>query len=112
MDMSAAARKASTDHDKEEYRKTGRCFECGKQGHLARNCPTKKNRPNPFACPQTNRSASVEETDDTESEVDPHAYHWDPEVLAQRAMKFTDDDRDVFVRKLQDLGAETGFLDA
>jgi len=41
-----------------------------------------------------------------------HAYHWDPEVLAQRAMKFTDEDRDTFVRKLQDLGAETGFLDA
>jgi len=112
MDTSAAAQKANTDRDKEEYRKTGRCFECGKQGHLARNCPTKKNRPNPFTRPQTNQSASVEEADDTESEVDSQAYHWNSEVLAQRAMKFTDEDRDAFVRKLHDLGAETGFLDA
>jgi len=112
MDTSAAARKANTDRDKEEYRKTGRCFECGKQGHLARNCPTKRNRPSPSARPQTNRTASVEEADDTESELDSQAYHWNPEVLAQRAMKFTDEDRDVFVCKLQDLGAETGFLDA
>jgi len=35
MDTSAVARKANTDREKEEYRKTGRCFECGKQGHLA-----------------------------------------------------------------------------
>jgi len=112
MDTSATARKANTNKDKEEYRKTGRCFECGKQGHLARVCPTKRNRPSPFQPPATNRTAEIEEVDDTKSEVDSRAYHWDPEVLAQRAMKFTDEDRDVFVRKLQDLGAETGFLDA
>src|SRR6266567_2314471 len=64
MDTLAAMRKANTDKEKEEYRKTGRCFECGKQGHLARNCPTKKNRPNLFTRPQTNRSASIEEADD------------------------------------------------
>jgi len=110
MDTSAAARKANMNKDKEEYRKTGRCFECSKQGHLARVCPTKRNRPSPFQTPATNRTAKIE--DDNESEVDSCAYHWDPEVLAQRAMKFTDEDRDAFVRKLQDLGAETGFLEA
>ena len=110
MDTSAAMRKANTNKDKEEYRKTGRCFECGKQGHLARICPTKKNRPSSFQNPATNRTAEIE--DDNESEVDPRAYHWDPKVLAQRAMKFTDEDRDTFVHKLQDLGAEMGFLEA
>jgi len=90
----------------------GRCFECGKQGHLARLCPTKKNQQSPFAHPPNNQSASIEEIDDTESEVDSQAYHWNPEVLAQRAMKFSDKDRDAFVHKLQDLGAETGFLEA
>jgi len=112
MDTSAAAQKANTDREKEEYWKTGCCFECGKQGHLARICPTKKNRQSPFACPQTNQSATIEEVADDESKVDSQAYHWNPEVLAQRAMKFTDKDRDAFVRKLQDLGAETGFLEA
>ena len=113
MDTSAAARKANTDREKEEYCKTGRCFECSKQGHLARLCPTKKNRQSPFQRPPpNNRSATIEEIPDDESEVDTQAYHWNPEVLAQRAMKFSDEDRDAFVRKLQDLGAETGFLEA
>jgi len=112
MDTSAVARKANTDREKEEYRKASRCFECGKQGHLARLCPTKKNRQSPFARPQTNRTATIDEVADDESEVDTQAYHWNPEVLAQRAMKFSDEDRDTFVRKLQDLGAEMGFLEA
>ena len=110
MDTSAAMRKANMNKEKEEYHKTGRCFECGKQGHLTHVCPTKRNRPSPFHNPTTNQAAEIE--DDSESEVDSRAYHWDPEVLAQHAMKFTDEDRDAFVRKLQDLGAETGFLEA
>jgi len=43
MDTSAAMQKATTDKEKEEYRKTGQCFECGKQGHLVQVCPTKRN---------------------------------------------------------------------
>ena len=113
MDTSVAVRKANTDKEKEDYRKTGRCFKYGKQGHLARVCPTKKNRQSPFnRAPLANRSASITEEDDDQSEVDGQAYHWNPEVLAQHAMKFSDEDRDMFVRKLQDLGAETGFLEA
>ena len=57
MDTSAAVRKATNDKEKEEYRKTGRCFKCGKQGHLARVCPTKKNR-------QTSNNRTVEVADD------------------------------------------------
>jgi len=44
MDTSAVIRKATNDKEREEYRKTGRCFECGKQGHLVRDCPNKKAR--------------------------------------------------------------------
>jgi len=110
MDTSTAVRKANTNKEKEEYRKTGRCFECGKQGHLARVCPSKKNRLSPFQNPSNNHAVEIE--DDEELKVDSHTYHWDPKVLAQHAMKFTDEDRDAFVRKLQDLRAETGFLEA
>jgi hypothetical protein len=39
MDTSAVARKAITEADKEKHRKEGRCFECSKQGHMARDCP-------------------------------------------------------------------------
>jgi len=44
MDMSAVIHKATNDKEHEKYRKTGRCFECGKQGHLVRGCPNKKTR--------------------------------------------------------------------
>ena len=37
---------------------------------------------------------------------------FDPEALATRAMRLSEEDKDAFVRKLQDLGAETGFVDA
>jgi len=40
MDLSVI-RKATTDREKEEYRCMGRCFHCGKQGHLACDCPSK-----------------------------------------------------------------------
>jgi len=41
MDTSAVIRKATNDKEREKYRKTGRCFKCGKQGHLVRDCPNK-----------------------------------------------------------------------
>jgi len=113
MDTSAVACKATPNKEKEEYRKTGRCFKCGKQGHLARFCPTKKNRQSPFARPVgsgSNRTAEIE--DDASTEADSQAYHWDPEILATCAMKFSEEDRDAFVRKLQELGAEMGFVKA
>ena len=37
-------RRATTDADKERYKAEGRCFACGNQGHLSRNCPNKKPR--------------------------------------------------------------------
>jgi len=74
--------------------------------------PNKEKSAEPIPRPSTNRAASIEEIDDNESEVDSQAYHWNPEVLAQHAMKFSDKDRDAFICKLQDLGAEMGFLEA
>jgi len=50
--------------------------------------------------------------DDANTETESRAYHWDPEVIASRAMNFTDADRDAFVRKLQELGADAGFVEA
>ena len=43
MDVDAI-RKATSEAEKETYRREGRCFNCGKQGHLSHNCLTKTPR--------------------------------------------------------------------
>jgi hypothetical protein len=109
MDTSATARKASTDKEKEEYRKTGRCFECGKQGHLACVCPSKKRKEQGF----TNRRAKEEDEEGEETDPDLDDGHYlSPHDLATHAVTLTEKDRDAFVARLRELGAETGFQQA
>jgi len=43
MDVDAI-RKVTTEAEKEKYRAEGRCFACGRQGHISRLCPDKKPR--------------------------------------------------------------------
>ena len=45
MDTSASLSKAVTDADKEQYKKEGRCFFCGAQGHVSRSCSKKTTIP-------------------------------------------------------------------
>ena len=45
MDTSASLSKAVTEADKERYKKEGRCFFCGAQGHVSRSCSKKTNAP-------------------------------------------------------------------
>jgi hypothetical protein len=45
MDTSASLLKAVTEADKERYKKEGRCFFCGAQGHVSRSCSKKTNAP-------------------------------------------------------------------
>ena len=109
MDTSAgAARKATTKEEKKLYREKGRCFECGKQGHLARTCPDKKAK------------ARVGHIDDA-SEVTPEPEKVNPQEsntttpmtqLAARFMKLTDDERAELVRAMRTAGEEMGFQEA
>ena len=45
MDTSASLSKAVTEANKERYRKEGRCFFCGAQGHISRSCSKKTASP-------------------------------------------------------------------
>ena len=45
MDTSASLSKAVTEADKERYKKEGRCFFCGAQGHVSRSCSKKTTTP-------------------------------------------------------------------
>ena len=45
VDPPGALFKAYTDEDKEHYKIEGQCFRCDKQGHMARQCPTRKEQP-------------------------------------------------------------------
>jgi hypothetical protein len=54
MDTSASLSKVVTEADKEQYKKEGRCFFCGAQGHVSHSCSKKaaappKNPPAKFA---------------------------------------------------------------
>jgi hypothetical protein len=43
--------KAVTAEQKAAYRKEGRCFECNKQGHMARECPNKPRKMSQYKPP-------------------------------------------------------------
>jgi len=100
MDLSVI-RKATTDKEKEEYRRTGRCFQCGKQGHLARDCPSKP------TCAQTVQiedSQSVASSDNSSFAPIPS--------LATRVAHLTEEDRGAFMDEMQSLGEDMDFLGA
>jgi hypothetical protein len=88
MDTSAGAiRKAAvTDAEKEKYKAEGRCFKCGKQGHLSRNCPDRQTQI---------RSANA--TDLAPPQYDDLAKG---EKLADYALKLSAEERDVFLKKV------------
>ena len=64
MDTSASLLKAVTEADKERYKREGRCFFCGAQGHVSHSCSKKTNAP-----PKTNPAKLAKATEDTESTV-------------------------------------------
>ncbi len=105
MDTSATTRKAITKADKEKYRKEGWCFECDKQGHIARNCPSKKTHVRTTRTPNTSEMASViSETPTEETST---------MSIASQISKLTNEERDKLIAAMQGFEeGEEGFQDA
>ncbi len=105
MDTSAAAQKAITKADKEKYRKEGHCFKCDKQGHIARNCPSKKACAHTTRTPNTSKTASVVLETPTEKTT--------TSSIASQISKLTDEERDKLIVAMQGFKEEgMGFQDA
>jgi hypothetical protein len=102
MDTSATVRKAVMEADKQKHRSEGRCFECSKQGHIARNCPDRK------AKARATTAATNQEVPETTKTLD----LTDGAALAEHAFQLSDDARDAFVKKVMMMGEEMGFLEA
>ena len=101
MDTSVAVRKAITEAEKVKHKEQGRCFECSKQGHIARNCPDRKARIKAAKTSQT-EERNQEEADEASK----------GEAFAEQALQMTDEARDAFVKKMLMMGEELGFLGA
>jgi len=99
MDTSAVIRKATNDKECEEYRKTGRCFECGKQGHLVRNCPNKK------TCTRTTCTVQIEDDDKSVASKTPSP---STSLTAQVAC-LSEEDQCAFMDEMHSFGEDMDF---
>ena len=98
MDTSAIIRKATNDKEREEYQKTGRCFKCGKQGHLVCDCPNKK------TCACTTCTVQIE---DDEKPTTPKP---SPSTsLAAQVARLSEEDRCTFMDEMRSLGEDMDF---
>jgi len=105
MDTSAATQKAITKADKEKYRKEGCCFKCNKQGHIARNCPSKKARAHAAKTPDASKTASVISEAFTEETT--------TSSITSQISKLTNEERDKLIVAMQGFEeGEEGFQDA
>jgi hypothetical protein len=123
--------KASTEEQKKKHRTEGRCFECSKQGHMARQCPNKKQKPQQNRQSQGRQSrpfnqrhshnkpnfrtsfARIAELMESDNDEDPAAEDSDSEPeelnisdLVARTARFSDEDHEKRVTEMKKPGAD------
>ena len=97
------------DKEKQEYRTTGRCFECGRQGHLARDCPNKKKT--------SVRTIQIQEgndlidlSDEAPATPTPILLPSNPtRSLAARVACLSEEECNAFIDEMNSLGENMGF---
>jgi DNA-binding IscR family transcriptional regulator len=83
--------KATTEAEKQKHCQEGQCFECSQQGHLAQNCPLKRNRPRinrAFSSVVDDRSVADTEESNLQSITS----------MASQVKGMTDKEKDEFIR--------------
>jgi hypothetical protein len=110
MDTSAVVCKASSNKEKEEYRKEGRCYKCGKQGHLMHDCPNRKNWQQQQPCARTAKAEKttgnlIKFDEDDGSTTDT------PKTLSvtARVLRFSKKERDKFMDYMRKNGEDLDF---
>jgi hypothetical protein len=105
--MDTSAGKATTEEQKAKFHKEGRCYECKRQGHMARDCPSKRSK-----------ARSTELTDLSKQDIiDSLAERpsWSVTDMIAHAAKFSEEERTAFIQGLQEDEETTddpGFLEA
>jgi len=99
MDTSTVICKATNDKEREEYQKTGRCFECEKQGHLVCDCPNKKTHA------RTTCTVQIEDNKKLTSSETPSP----STSLAAQVARLSEEDRCAFMDEMRSLGENMDF---
>jgi len=102
MDMSAIIHKVTNDKEHKEYRKTGRYFECRKQGHLVCNCPNKKTHAH------TTCTVQIEDDDKSVISETPSA----STSLTVQVAHLSEEDCCAFIDEIRSLREDMDFQDA
>jgi hypothetical protein len=106
--MDTSAGKATTEEQKTQCRKEGHCYECNKQGHMARDCPSKKSRAHSAELMDMSKQEIIDDL--------PGRPTWSVTDMIARAAKFSEEERTAFIQGLQEDDEETtddpGFLEA
>ena len=122
-------RRAVTKKDKKKHREAGKCFECSRIGHMARNCPNRKGRQT-LACDKSGKFQKLKQkkkkfqphsfiraikkvdSDDEDLDEDPQSDEEETEKplsiseLAAQTSKFTTEQRDEWVQEMKKNGVD------
>jgi hypothetical protein len=77
----------ATSKDTEKQHAEGRCFTCNKQGHIARNCPDKKDKPKMPNKPKAQARKVETEVSRSDADSEPEADDPDSFIKRTRALK-------------------------
>jgi hypothetical protein len=105
--MDTSAGKATTEEQKAKFRKEGRCYECERQGHMARDCPSKKSKARSAELIDMSKQDIIDDLANRPA--------WSVTDMIVRTTTFSEEERTAFIQGLQkdeETTDDPGFLEA